>query len=135
MITLNDIFPAWWDITALTVEARRYNTEFVKRFVFSEDVRKTRHQIHDEEEGKTRFIEGRINVHGEPNKRGLPETGWGVDEKRIPVDIRNAEIIHMNARPAAGGGTHLHVHVFLAPLQVELIDRRLDRKEEECTTN
>lgn len=128
-MTLNDLFEVWWTIGEIGVTARNYKGEYLKRFIFGKNINVSMHMQHDIEEGKLRVMDRSINFHGEQRKNG-PVMEWGVDEKRIPPDIRDAEIMHMDAYKIQEW-THLSVDVYLAPLRVEMADRWLDRKEEE----
>lgn len=129
-MTLNDLIEVWWTIGEINVTARNYKGEYLKRFVFGENILASRHMEHDIDEGRLRLVDRKINFHGESKKNG-PVMEWGVDERRIPPDIRDAEIMHMDAYKTSGNWTHLSVDVYMAPLRVEMADRWIDRKEEE----
>lgn len=134
MITLKDLFEVTWTVTELIVTARDETGVFRHKFYFSPGAPETMPQgvRSDTEDGKTTYIWSRINEHGKPTRSGS-EMGWGVNIKKIPKEILNAEIMHLSM---SGQWTHIYrdgnrvnVDVVMHDLEIAAAKDNLEAKD------
>lgn len=103
MMTLRDLFEVFWTITEATITARDADGKFLHKWIFGDDILKSRFMDADIDAGKLTIVNEKINHHGEPS-RGGAEIGWGVKTKLFPNDILDAPITHMT--PTSYGNHH-----------------------------
>lgn len=117
-MTLREIAAAMWDITHVTVTARDADGKFLHEWMYGPDITESIHMYHERVAGRLTIVEGKINAHGDADRRGFTEIGWGLKPGVIPKDILDAPVTVLHVTPSYSRETHVRVDVTMHELTV-----------------
>lgn len=130
MMTLNDLFEVCWNITRAEITARDKNLQFIHKWIFGQSIDVSMYMRHDVENGKLTIVDTKLNAHGDTNRSGYTEIGWGVKEKVIPKELRESPVIVLQF---SNGMRHeedcIYADVELHPMSAEVLMRRYEKKD------
>ena len=127
MVLLKDLLELIFDTTVLTVLAYTPDYRLQHKWIFGEEINLMATQESDIRSGKLTDIKRNINYHGR-EKRGVSETGFGVDIKQIPEELLKSKVFHMLTSGATSGRA-LFVQVEMPEMAAKMLADELAQDE------
>lgn len=128
MVKLEDLLSIIWNVTLLHISAYSDDLRLYHTYMIGQKIELSVYQWHDVEKGELTAIERQINDHGTVNKRGLAESGWGINIKKIPQEMLESEVWHMSLMPRGSStGTELIVSVRMPYMAVQMLKDELQQ--------
>lgn len=118
MMTLRELSEVMWTITHVTITARDADLKFLHEWQFGPGLTESLQMYHKRMAGKLTIVDKKINAHGDANKSGVSEMGWGLKTNAIPKELLDAPVTHLNVTPSYSGETHISIDVEMHPLTV-----------------
>lgn len=115
MVKLKDVLPLMWTITQLNLDVRTPEGLLIRQVIIGDGCDETncgRYSSEKVEKGELEIINTKVNFHGQRDRHGYSEMGWGVDLKKIPKWLLELEVTSMRQTQTWGdGGSRFTAHL------------------------